>query len=348
MPAPTIEAIPVAVRPTSPMLRTNLALAKAGAGPEHRRDAQRKDALLLLLLHSSPRRSRRRAAAGPHPGAHRLPPACPLRDRARGADLVARREAAGLSVERPGACPERQVWVVDRDGSGLRRLTERAEPGWSLRGGVAPRTSGCSTSRPGEVRRISAAGGKARGRSRRRPATVASLPVSPDGRTAAWVQDGELWLLPLGGGAPVQATARRREARRQGRWRLRPTGRRARPQRLGRGARAGVVPGRPLPRAAVRRPPRRPPLPHPRLPHARADARPGPPRRPGGGQRPPDGGASSRSARGSSGCSSSRSPPAGTSSRSPSPREGSCWWTARPTTRSIARCILADPAQRAR
>src|SRR5215831_7620219 len=50
MPAPTIEAMPVAVRPTRPMLRTNLALAKAGTGPEHPRMVRARTLLTWFLL----------------------------------------------------------------------------------------------------------------------------------------------------------------------------------------------------------------------------------------------------------------------------------------------------------
>jgi dipeptidyl-peptidase-4 len=102
------------------------------------------------------------------------------------------------------AMPERQVWLVNRDGGGLRRLTE-------------PR-SGASISEvawlpgqrllyleAGELRRLGAGGGRPEvlvpaggGRS--------ALSVSPDGKTAAWVEDGDLWLFPLGGGKPVRAT----------------------------------------------------------------------------------------------------------------------------------------------
>ncbi len=102
------------------------------------------------------------------------------------------------------AMPERQVWVVERDGTRPRRLTEErtrggvSELAW-LPGGRLLYLEG------GELRRIPATGGT--------PELLApaagersSLSVSPDGRTAAWLEDGDLWLLTLAGGKPIRAT----------------------------------------------------------------------------------------------------------------------------------------------
>ena len=102
------------------------------------------------------------------------------------------------------AMPERQVWLVNRDGGGLRRLTEPRS-----QGGVSEVTwlpgQRLLYLEAGEVRRVPAGGGK--------PEVLAAaggdrsaLSVSPDGRTAAWVEDGDVWLLPLSGGKPVRAT----------------------------------------------------------------------------------------------------------------------------------------------
>jgi len=102
------------------------------------------------------------------------------------------------------ALPERQVWVVGRDGTGLRRLTEPRSPGGVSEVAWLPGQR-LLYLEAGELRRMSSDGGKAEvlapaGRDR------SALTVSPDGRTAAWVEDGDLWTLPLGGGAPVRVT----------------------------------------------------------------------------------------------------------------------------------------------
>jgi len=103
-----------------------------------------------------------------------------------------------------GGLPERQVWVVGRDGSGLRRVTEPRSPGGVSEVAWLPGQR-LLYLEAGEVRRIAAGGGKAEVLA---PAAGerSALSASPDGKTAAWVQDGDLWTLALGGGAPVRAT----------------------------------------------------------------------------------------------------------------------------------------------
>ena len=100
--------------------------------------------------------------------------------------------------------PEGQVWVVDRGGSGLRRVTEPRGPGGVSEVAWLPGQR-LLYLEAGELRRISATGGKAEVLA---PAAGdrSVLSVSPDGRTAAWVEDGDLWSLGLGGGAPVRVT----------------------------------------------------------------------------------------------------------------------------------------------
>src|SRR5215472_926898 len=138
MPAPTIDAIPVAVRPTRPMLRTNLALAKDGPGPEHPSDAQRKDAPRSPPGSLRRSRWRGRGCASPHARADRLPASVTVRHHADGTHLVAGREDPGLSLERP-----RDARATALGGEPRReRATpgDRAtEPGRRLRGGVACR-----------------------------------------------------------------------------------------------------------------------------------------------------------------------------------------------------------------
>ncbi len=103
-----------------------------------------------------------------------------------------------------GGLPERQVWVVGRDGSGLRRVTEPRSPGGVSEVAWLPGQR-LLYLEAGEVRRIPAGGGTAEVLA---PAAGdrSALSVSPGGKTAAWVQDGDLWTLALGGGAPVRAT----------------------------------------------------------------------------------------------------------------------------------------------
>jgi dipeptidyl-peptidase-4 len=105
------------------------------------------------------------------------------------------------------ARPEREVWLVDRDGTVPRRLSRSAEEGgeavaelaWGqgdallvLAGGRLLRLDAAVAGPPVEL--VAAAGDRS------------VLTVSPDGRTAAYLEGGDLWLLPLAGGAPVQAT----------------------------------------------------------------------------------------------------------------------------------------------
>ena len=193
MPAPTIEAMPVAVRPTSPMLRTNLALAKAGAGPEHRRMPSARTHLLLLL---------RLVAA----------PAVPPRPRSpspwSASSLAARPCSGPRPAPRPGRPDGKLLAFLWNDhataratglGGGPRRdpaapADGAAQPGRGLRAGLASRPR-LGTSKPARC-------GAFRGRrtrrrcSRRRPVIVrCALGRHPTARTAAWVQDGDLWRL---------------------------------------------------------------------------------------------------------------------------------------------------------
>ena len=102
------------------------------------------------------------------------------------------------------ALPERQLWVVRRDGGGLRRLTEPRTPGGVSEVAWLPGQR-LLYLEAGEVRRLPAGGGT--------PEVLApaagersALSVSPDGRTAAWVEDGDVWTLSLQGGTPVRVT----------------------------------------------------------------------------------------------------------------------------------------------
>jgi dipeptidyl-peptidase 4 len=104
------------------------------------------------------------------------------------------------------AMPGLEIWLVDRDGSGLRRLTHLTEGGHSAvsefvwtPGGALLYLSG------GNLYRIAAAGGAAEVLTRNGGERT-GLSISPDGSTAAFLQNGDLWLFELGHGVPVQAT----------------------------------------------------------------------------------------------------------------------------------------------
>ncbi|HUJ28907.1 MAG TPA: DPP IV N-terminal domain-containing protein, partial [Myxococcales bacterium] len=80
------------------------------------------------------------------------------------------------------AMPSRDVWLVNRDGSGLRRATTEggvSEVAWSGREPVY--IAGGFVSRAGT--RLAAKAG------------AEGLGVSPDGRTLSFLRDGDLWLL---------------------------------------------------------------------------------------------------------------------------------------------------------
>lgn len=104
------------------------------------------------------------------------------------------------------ALPDTEIWLVDRDGSVPRRLTRATDNGGSA---VSEFVWGPNGSllflAAGSIHRIASTGGAAQVLTRDR-GDRAGLSMSPDGGTVAFVQDGDLWLLPVGGNAPIQAT----------------------------------------------------------------------------------------------------------------------------------------------
>jgi len=105
------------------------------------------------------------------------------------------------------ALPAREVWVVARDGSGLHRLSPSAADAVPAVSELAwvPGRADLIYLAGGGLFRVSATGGA--------PTLLAApggdrsgLSVSPDGRRAAWLEEGDLWLLELGRGNPVRVT----------------------------------------------------------------------------------------------------------------------------------------------
>lgn len=100
----------------------------------------------------------------------------------------------------------REIWLVAADGSSLRRLTHSTDGGggpvsefaWGPVGSLVYLANN-------QIYRISSLGGAAQ-KLLGSEAERAGLSVSPDAGTVAFVQDGDLWLLPLAGGMPIQAT----------------------------------------------------------------------------------------------------------------------------------------------
>ncbi len=104
------------------------------------------------------------------------------------------------------AMPAREIWLVDRNGSALRRLTHATDGGGSAVSEFVWAPGGTLVYiAAGKIHRIAAAGGAAQTLTRR-AGERASLSLSPDGSTLAFLQDGDLWSFPLAGVEPVQVT----------------------------------------------------------------------------------------------------------------------------------------------
>ena len=103
------------------------------------------------------------------------------------------------------AMPARDIWLVAANGSALRRLTHTGDTGGSVSefawgpAGVLVYLS------KGEIQRIPSAGGAAQ-KVLGANADRSGLAVSPDGSAISFIQEGDLWLLPLAGGPATQAT----------------------------------------------------------------------------------------------------------------------------------------------
>ncbi len=104
------------------------------------------------------------------------------------------------------AKPRREIWMVHADGSGLRQLTQELE-GTSGVSQLVWTTDGGSLLyiRSDDVWRVDAKGGSGV----RLTATAggkSNLAVSPDGRYASFLQQGDLWLLNLESNVLARAT----------------------------------------------------------------------------------------------------------------------------------------------
>lgn len=99
----------------------------------------------------------------------------------------------------------REVWLVEADGSGRRRLTDEAEGSSGVESMAwMPDSSALVYVRSGALWRTDLTGASARIAAL--AADIAELAVSPDGRWASFLQGGDLWLVGLADGALRQAT----------------------------------------------------------------------------------------------------------------------------------------------
>ncbi len=104
------------------------------------------------------------------------------------------------------ALPPRDIWIVGRDGSELRNVTEEIDGAGSVSSFVwTPDARALVFLRSGSLWRIPADGEEPE-QLTETGGSKSSLAVSPDGRYASYLQDGDLWLLDFRTGTPIQAT----------------------------------------------------------------------------------------------------------------------------------------------
>ena len=102
--------------------------------------------------------------------------------------------------------PRREIWIVKGDGSGLRRLTSEIEGTRGVDLFVwTPDAEDLIYLRSGDVWRVSFANGDGK-RLTETGGDKSNLAVSPDGRYASFLQDGDLWLFHLGTSTLTRAT----------------------------------------------------------------------------------------------------------------------------------------------
>ncbi|MEM6674370.1 MAG: hypothetical protein AAF726_16105, partial [Planctomycetota bacterium] len=134
--------------------------------------------------------------------------------------LLARPSLTGTSPSSPAWSPDsrrlaflwsdsgasrREVWLVERDGADLRRLTGESEDASSVSGFAwLPDARGVVYLRSGSLWRSTIAGESTRLTSA--AGSASSLAISPDGRFASFLRDGDLWLFEIATGTLTQAT----------------------------------------------------------------------------------------------------------------------------------------------
>jgi dipeptidyl-peptidase-4 len=134
---------------------------------------------------------------------------------------VARPSLSGVSPSSPAWSPDsrhvaflwkdpdgsrREIWIVQRDGSGLRQLTTSNESAGGAGEFVwTPDGSALIFFRSGDIWRVPSTGGEGE----RLTATSggkSDLAISPDGHYVSFLQDGDLWLLEMHGNVLTRAT----------------------------------------------------------------------------------------------------------------------------------------------
>ena len=103
--------------------------------------------------------------------------------------------------------PRREIWIVGSDGAGLRCLTSDTEGDAGVsRFAWTSDAAALLYVRSGDVWRASADGGGGERLTENRGGK-SDLAISPDGRYASFLQDGDLWLLHLGTRTLARATS---------------------------------------------------------------------------------------------------------------------------------------------
>ncbi len=104
------------------------------------------------------------------------------------------------------ALPRREIWIVEGDGTRLRRVTRETEGTVGVSQFVwTPDGAALVYIRAGDVWRVAAQGG-AGVRLTGTGGGKSNLGISPDGRYASFLQEGDLWLLELNSKLLSQAT----------------------------------------------------------------------------------------------------------------------------------------------